>query len=147
MRVGTWNLERGGGSGKAAARQRAALEDLVFDVLVLTEPPADLSLEHSVASPAERAAKHGPESWVAIIGEGVEPIGDPLPFERLAATARIEVGRTQVVLYGSVLPWRAAPRHAPELARPNETDAQMFDRVLDSQVRRILLGSRSPSFG
>ena len=60
-----------------------------------------------------------------------------LPYRRLAAAAIVDLDDRTIVVYGSVLPWRSAPRHAPELSSPDETAAAMFERVLTAQVRDI----------
>jgi hypothetical protein len=59
------------------------------------------------------------------------------PFERMAAAASGLVGDRELIVYGSVLPWRSAPRHAPELAKAGESSSAMFARFLAEQVADI----------
>jgi hypothetical protein len=145
VRVGTWNLERGGQRGLRSASQLSVLEALNLDVVVLTEPAASLSAGRDgvVASPARRAGPVGLEAWVAIVGSGVVPIGPPLPFERLAAAARLRANGRDIILYGSVLPWRSAPLHVPDLTLPGESSADMFVRFLDVQKQDVALLQKS----
>jgi len=140
MRIATWNLERGGRRGAAFDRQRAVLDSISADITVLTEPPWQLSTtcKGLVAAPRERQAHGEPEAWVAIQGDGVEPVSPAARYGRLAVAARTTALREPVVVYGSVLPWLAAPRQAAELlATPSETYAEMFKRVLREQVADV----------
>jgi hypothetical protein len=137
MRIATWNLERGGRNGARSDRQRAVLETLAADVLILTEPhsPEVLPGVPTVGSPTEREGNGVREPWVAIVGATVEPVEQRLDFafEDLAVSALAELDGKPALVVGSVLPWRSAPRHAPNLARPGETYAAMFERILRTQ--------------
>lgn len=106
--------------------------------MVVAEPPNEL-LEgpRVVSSPQERPGRSEPESWVAILGDGLEPVGQPLPYERMAVAGRCVSEGTDVIVYGSVLPWRAAPHQAPDLAQPGESATAMFERVLVAQEADI----------
>lgn len=106
--------------------------------MVVTEPPNEL-LEGpgAVSSPQERPGRSEPESWVAILGDGLEPVGEQLPYERMAVAARCVSEGTDLIVYGSVLPWRAAPHQAPDLAQPGESATAMVERVLASQEADI----------
>jgi hypothetical protein len=43
MRIGTWNLERGGNSRTTEQRQLSLIEELDLDVLIATEPRNEYS--------------------------------------------------------------------------------------------------------
>ena len=136
MRVATWNLERGRQSTSTIKAQQHEVERLNADVFVITEAPTVWSVSRPgvVASPPQRIGKLGPESWVAIIGEGVEPIGPMPPYERLSVAAQTHIDGRHVVIYGSVLPWRAALTQAPQTG---ESSAAMFQRKLADQVADV----------
>ena len=87
MRVGTWNLERGGRRGAASEAQGTLLANLRADVLILTEPHAASPVPSlpSISSPVRRAGNGDEEPWVAIAGQSVTPVdNDMIPYERLA---------------------------------------------------------------
>jgi hypothetical protein len=133
VRVGTWNLERK--SGRTAAFQVEVLDQLDLDIAVLTEPGRGwIDADGVVTSPPDRSSPQGSESWIAI--RTIEPRAAWVipPFERLAAATIATIRGREVVVYGSVLPWRSAPRHIPELALHDELPAAMFERYLDAQV-------------
>jgi hypothetical protein len=88
-------------------------------------------------SPPSRHGSAGIESWVAIQGRNAEPIATDRLLGDLAAGATITTSLGTALVVGSVLPWRAAPRHAPALALPGESSAEMFARVLDLHVSAI----------
>lgn len=139
MRVATWNLERGGSSAESAQRQLEVLDRLGADVLVVTEPPTALLARGDVAyAPALREGRHGRESWVAVTGPNVKLIDAEIPYERLAVAASVERNDLRLLVYGSVLPWRSAPRHVPALARTGETATHMFERFLSEQEADIV---------
>ena len=138
MRIGTWNLERGGKSRRAREAQGFAISDVEADALVLTEPGSDYRAGPGVVtSPVAREGKRGLEPWVAIVGPNVEPIAYEIPFTRMAAAARCTVGGRTVILYGSVLPWLSVVHHAPELVLPGETALRTFVRTLNAQVEDV----------
>jgi endonuclease/exonuclease/phosphatase family metal-dependent hydrolase len=137
MRIGTWNLQRGGASDRVATRQMEALAALEFDVMVLTEPPAALvakELRPLVASPTEREGTRGLEAWVAIVGDGLVEAEPAVPFEGLATVGRLPRATPPTTVVGAVLPWLNAPAQAPELRHGRETSFQMFKRLLESQA-------------
>jgi hypothetical protein len=141
MRIGTWNLERGGRGGVVTDIQGTILSGLRADVLVLTEPhtSSPIPLLSTVASPAGRMGNGEEEPWVAIAGPSVSPLSDDVPpFERLSVAALAELNGTPAVVYGSVLPWRQIARQAPDLVRPNETYAEAFRRILGEQVADLM---------
>lgn len=139
MRLGLWNVQRGGRGGAAYEHQVRLLDRLKLDVAVLTEPPAKAltGTGDVVASPADRMGAAGAEAWVAIVGAGVEPLPPACPFERLAVVARYNGRGRMVIVYGCVLPWRAARTQAPELGLPGESAGGMFARMLAAQKRDL----------
>lgn len=139
MKIATWNLERGP-SRKAERAQKSVLDALAADIVVLTEPPTDCRTSHSVVtSPPHRHGRHGPESWVAIQGKSaLNAVEIDIPYERMAVAARAKVDGRQVIIYGTVLPWNAIRRHAPELVQAGESASDAFSRVLREQVADIL---------
>lgn len=140
MKIATWNLERGP-SHKAQRAQKAVLDSLGADVLVLTEPPTSYrSGPFVVASPREREGRRGAESWVAIVGKSeVRAAEIDIPFERMAAAACATVDGRKVIIYGAVLPWNSIRSHAPELVPAGESASDTFVRVLREQVADIEL--------
>jgi hypothetical protein len=139
MRIATWNLERGR-SRAARAAQEETLKALGADVLVLTEPGAAyIAGPGVVASPPTRpGSSYGPESWVAIVGPGVEPVPFDIPYERMAVAARVPFGGRSMIIYGAVLPWLSIRGHAKELVREGEVFADVFGRVLGAQKADIV---------
>lgn len=139
MRLGLWNLQRGGRRGAAYEHQVRLLDTLNLDIAVLTEPPAKAltTTGDVVASPARRMGAAGAEAWVAVVGHGVEPVPPACPFERLAVAARYRAGGRMVIVYGCVLPWRAARTQAPELALSGESAGGMFARIVVAQKRDV----------
>jgi len=134
MIIATWNLERGGRTAAAAPAQEKTLRELRADVVVLTEPPASFrGREGIVTSPRRRDGRRGNESWVAIVGAGVEPVAFEIPYERMAVAARVRRCGLNVVVYGSVLPWLSVIRHAPYVCRPGESSFDVFARLLQEQ--------------
>lgn len=143
VRVGTWNLEGGGRSRTVARAQQERLRHIVAEVMVYTEPPPSMSVPTAgrVSSPCERDIAGGSASWIAVCGAGVEPVGAPLPFSRMAAVGRVRTSAGSVIVYGSVLPWRSVARQAPEMVLPGEGYADAFVRMVAEQcadVRALL---------
>ena len=137
MRIATWNLERA--RGAKARRQCRVLDEIAPDIAVLTEVTADSWHGNSdvVSSPTCRPSRVGGEAWVAVVGKGATPIETPPAYESLGVAARFDVSGEPIIVYGTVLPWRAAPRQALDLVHAGETADDMFQRVLDAQVRQI----------
>ncbi len=130
MRIGTWNLQRGG-SRAVLAGQEAALRALDLDVVVLTEPPPSYTPAPNVVM---APASPGRPTWIAVRGEAVEPLTDFfIPCSRLAAAARVVTGERSVIVYGTVLPWLSVASHAPEIAGFDGSFAT-FRRVLSEQA-------------
>lgn len=139
MRIAVWNMERGGRGARGVEQQLQLLGATDFDVAIVTEPPATCSGtgDGTVASPALREGRSALQAWVAVIGDGVESLHPALPYERLAVAAQVRMADQPVIVYGSVLPWRAAPLHVPDLALPGESAGAMFARFLARQVADI----------
>lgn len=139
MRIVLWNLERGGRCAAAREQQAALLSAIDSDLAILTEPPAGVALtdRDAVASPALRRGHAQLQSWVAIVGRHVTPVEPALPYERLAVAARSRTAGVPVVVYGSVLPWRSARRHAPDLAMQGESAGAMFARYVEQQAADV----------
>ena len=114
MRAATWNLERGGRTRAAAPAQRVRLDEVGGDLVALTEPPATFTDGPGVgcSPPLRNAAPGENESWVAVIGPGVERVPLDIPYERTAVAARSIVGADAFVIYCAVLPWLAVTNHA-----------------------------------
>lgn len=139
VRIGTWNLECGGRTLGAGARQDDRLRELVVDVMVLTEPGPDRSVTTSgrVSSAPIRTLRRGAGAWVTIEGASAAVVGAPAPPTRMAAIAEVTIAGEHVVVYGSVLPWRGIRAHAPELVLPGESAMAAFGRVLAEQVADV----------
>ena len=104
MRIATWNLERGGKTRAARIAQDDTIRDLAADVFVLTEPgPSFDTGPGVVTSPRRRTNRNGHESWIAIIGDAVEPV-TPLVWISFAAggtkDARAQGGAQDPVALG-----------------------------------------------
>lgn len=138
MRIGTWNLERHGAADRIC-RQRDLIKGARADVFVLTEVHCsfDFSDWTVVRSIESNQDKQSDDSWVAIIGNGLDRPIPPLPRRKSSVAARVEIGGELLILYGTVLPWLRAPDQAPDLALPNETYNDMFGRVLRKQVEDL----------
>jgi hypothetical protein len=138
MQIATWNLERGGRTKAAQAAQAVALKELRTEVTVFTEPGSRFHAGHGVVtSPPTRPRSREAEPWIAILGEGVEPVLD-LPYDRLAAAAKVTAGGRSMIVYGTVLPWLTVLTHAPEVVQAGESSFDAFVRVLKEQVTDIL---------
>lgn len=139
MKLLNWNLERGGTAVSVRDAQQHLIDKLGVDIAVLTEVPAAISQPGAgrVLSPIHRAGTRAGECWVGIFGGSVQPAGQDLPLERMAAAAVAEIDDEQFLIYGSVLPWMAAINQAPNLARHGESGADLFARVLRDQTNDI----------
>jgi endonuclease/exonuclease/phosphatase family metal-dependent hydrolase len=143
MRIATWNLEHGGPTRAAGAAQEETLRELAADVVALTEPPPSIRAGAGiVASPPLRVGPRGNESWVAVVGPGVEPVALEIPYERMAVAARARKGALDVIVYCAVLPWLAFTKQAPDVVRMGESSLAAFARVLEEQVADVRLLQR-----
>ena len=139
MRVLTWNLERSG--PKVQNEQHKLLDSLVPDLEVLAEAgrPEQLKRESQSIVASDPFRGDG-ESWVVIRGRSVAPCDFEIPFERMAAAATATVDGVDFLVYGSVLPWRAASSQAidvfdlPEKGVPT---AAIYGAWLTAQLRDI----------
>lgn len=131
MRVGTWNLNHGGRGGAKWPEQLELLQHERLDLVVLTEPAPDLSSLGGtvVVSPP------GPEgwSWVAVAGPGLCPVEIEIPFGRMSAAAVTTVAGRDVVVYGSVLPWRSIAGQTSGILDEGESYSVSFARLLREQ--------------
>jgi hypothetical protein len=117
--------------------QAARLEGLKLDIAVLTEPGVGCDAHGArVVSPAQRPGSPEPESWVAVHAEGAQPVGN-YPFERLAAAAVTTTNGRELIVYGSVLPWRSVKAHAAYILQNDESPSAAFRRLLDEQLRDL----------
>ena len=141
MRIATWNMERRQKTSTLDAHYSAAISGLDADVIVVTEPGSDFisSFASAVVSPNERPGGRDNESWVAIIGKGLEPgAGNEIPYQHLAVAACAAASGRRIAVYGSVLPWNAALSQAPDVYGPEKrTFEQVFDYALHQQVEDI----------
>lgn len=91
-------------------------------------------------SPSERPGGRGGESWVAIVGDELQPVGsEEIPYQHLAAAATAaETSGHRIAVYGSVLPWNAARSQAPDVYGSEERAFEhVFDRALQQQVEDV----------
>lgn len=56
----------------------------------------------------------------------------------MAVAARVRANGAQIIVYGTVLPWTAVKRHAPDLVEAGEDSFGAFKRVLQAQVNDIV---------
>ena len=117
MRVATWNLERASATEPRARRLREVMRSVAADVWVLTETDERLAPDEGMiavsSSTPERAHREG-ERWVTIWArtgflEAV-PTTDPV---RTACARVTRQNGPPLIIYGTVLPWRADRRFHP----------------------------------
>ena len=117
MRLATWNLERVSSTEPRAHRLREIMHSVRADIWILTEtderlPPEDGMMPVSSSTP-ERPHRAG-ERWVTIWTRGEQPV--PVPTTDPVRTACVRVSRQtgpSLLIYGTVLPWRADIRFQP----------------------------------
>jgi hypothetical protein len=139
MRLLTGNLNHSRTSVRAG--QHEILETLKPDIAVLTEAGRPVDLEHRdhniVVSDPRR---NDGESWVVIRGRTVTACDFTIPYERMAAAATAKIDGIDLLIYGSVLPWRAAASHAPDVFQLPESGvptAAIYGAWLTAQIRDI----------
>ena len=140
MRIATWNMERAGRGRAHEAKYDKVITSFCADLIIITEPGPHFAIRYpqAVMSPAKRLGKDGPESWVAIVGHGLEPVDLDLPYGRLAAAAFSESFGVPIAIYGSILPWNAAVSQAPDVyANVTLSFGDLFDRALHEQKSDI----------
>ncbi|MGI8677450.1 MAG: endonuclease/exonuclease/phosphatase family protein [Jatrophihabitans sp.] len=107
LRVGTWNVQYGWGAEKNA-RRLELLRRLDADIWVLTETndALDLSSTHRAVSTQRRFPVEPGSRWVTIWSRlalaGSEITEDS---DRTVAARFTTLGGTEVLVYGTVLPW------------------------------------------
>lgn len=117
MKIATWNVDRAcPGNGARAGRIRRAIAEIEADVWVLTETHPDFTPGEGFARAAVSAGapdREGTECWVAIwvrrdlASKDLTLSGQP---ERSAASLLSGTNGSPVIVFGSVLPWRADVR-------------------------------------
>lgn len=99
MRIGTWNVAQKVGD---LAAQDAEMDKVGADVWVLTEIGHQRRKRMSGCAVCSAPYPHPSSSrlncWVAVTGPGAEPVGPPLPYERLAAAARVVISGQPVIV-------------------------------------------------
>jgi Endonuclease/Exonuclease/phosphatase family len=117
MVIATWNLERVSISGVRARRLQEVMRSVRADVWILTETDERLAPEDDMvpvsSDTPERPHRKG-ERWVTLWVQAcqVEPVvtADPI---RAACARVLRRGQPPMLVYGTVLPWRADQRFAP----------------------------------
>jgi Endonuclease/Exonuclease/phosphatase family len=117
MRLATWNLERVSATEPRAQRVREIMRSIRADVWILTETDARLAPEDGMtlvtSSTPERPHRAG-ERWVTIWTRDRRP--EPVPTADPVRTACVRVPTQygiSLLVYGTVLPWRADVRFRP----------------------------------
>ena len=117
MRIATWNLERVSAAEPRARRLREVMRAVAADVWVLTETDERLAPEEGMtgisSTTPERAHRDG-ERWVTIWARDYQlealPTIDPI---RTVCVRLSRQNGTPLLVYGTVLPWRADRRFRP----------------------------------
>lgn len=141
MRIATWNIERRARGPAYEEHYDKAIRDLNADVIVITEPGPHFTRRYSeaVISPTGRPNINGDESWIALLGRGLQPLHvNKIPYCRLAVAASKDVSGQQIAIYGSVLPWNAARSQAPDVhGKQPRQFKDVFDLALEEQVQDV----------
>lgn len=140
MRIGTWNLERGSRRKSAGIDQLRVLDELHLDVAVLTEP-SDAVLTREESTIVSSLGRGDRKPWVAIVGDDLEPRGEP---RDLSVAAETRIAGQRVLVYGSVLPWTKATTDIPEIADGRSSE-DFFMEELDAQVREAQTFCEDPN--
>jgi len=139
MRLLTWNLERS--TPRVQQAQLDLLATLKSDIEDLTEPGRVSAFEGSDCSVVfSDPHRDNGESWVLIRGHPVRECEFDIPYDRMAAAATARVGYTDLLIYGSVLPWRAGPSQASDifdLPAKGVPSAAVYGAWLTAQLRDI----------
>jgi len=142
MRIATWNIERRARGIAIDEYYDRAIRDLDADVAVITEPGPHFTRRHpeAVMSPGGRPDTGDDESWIAVLGSGIQPLHtDRIPYRRLAVAASKDVSGQQVAIYGSVLPWNAARSQARDVYGEQPRHFKdVFDLAIEEQVQDVL---------
>jgi len=140
MRLATWNLERAKASTPRAYRLRQVMKAVNADVWVLTETDSNLTPEHAKTSISsglpERQHRSG-ERWVVIWSRhgNLERVTTADPVRTACARLRRPTGPL-LLIYGTVLPWRADVRFRPLRGADAFCDALAKQTEDWSQLRR-----------
>lgn len=112
LRIGTWNVEYAR-TGETNARRVAAMAAVPADVWVLTETHDDLSPSgnyqavHSAQRPAADRRVVDKSRWVSIWSKfPIERIVVDDSDEERTVAAKIKANGVEVIVYGTVMPWR-----------------------------------------
>jgi len=141
MRIATWNIERRARGRACEEQYDKAIRDLNADVVVITEPGPNFTRRYpeAVMSPTGRLDIDDDESWIALLGDGLQPLHvDKIPYRRLAVASSKDVSGRPIAIYGSVLPWNAARAQAQDVygKQPRQFN-DVFDVALQEQVQDV----------
>ena len=141
MRIATWNIERRARGLTCEEYYDRAIRDLDADVVVITEPGPHFARRHpnAVLSPTGRPGAGDEESWIAVLGSGLQQLHrDKIPYSRLAVATSKDVSGREFAIYGSVLPWNAARSQAPDVygEHPRRFEG-IFDLALQEQIQDV----------
>ena len=127
MRIATWNMERLKKGNRAASAYDEHLRELRADVTVVTEPGSGFGERHPTAlvAPELRLGSKKPEAWVAILGSSLDAASLEIPYKHLAVAGTTTIEGQRILIYGSVLPWLSARRHAYDVY--GSTDRPFID--------------------
>ncbi len=137
MRIGTWNLERLRRGVRYSDAYDTALAAMEVDLLIVTEPGPGFRERHPGAhlSPEERPNSVGEEAWVAILGSSLETVSLDINYRHLAVASRTVSDGTNVVVYGSILPWLSARTQAPDVyGSSGRPFIEVFETALREQA-------------
>ena len=141
MRIATWNIERRARGPACDEYYDRAIRDLDADVVVITEPGPHFTRRHpeAVISPSGRPDTGDDESWIAVLGSGLQPLHvDKIPYRRLAVAASKDASGQQIAIYGSILPWNAARSQARDVYGEHPRHFKdVFDLAIQKQVQDV----------
>jgi len=141
MRIATWNMERQARGPTFEEHYDHAIRDLAADVTVITEPGPHFTLRYpkAVMSPNERSCTGDEESWIAVLGNGLQVLhAEEIPYRYLAVAASKDISGRRIAIYGSVLPWNAGRSQAPDVyGTQPRTFNEVFDLALQEQIQNI----------
>jgi hypothetical protein len=109
--------------------------------VVITEPGPHFSRRYpeAVLSPSGRPDTGNDESWIAVLGSGLQPLHmDKIPYRRLAVAASKDASGQQFAIYGSVLPWNSAQTQAKDVYGEQPRNFKdVFDLAIQEQVQDV----------
>jgi hypothetical protein len=127
--IGTWNVANR--TGQPAAKQLELLREH-SRLWVVTEPSDSHRAAYASAAIFSQPAPNG-RTWVAVIGEGIQPAEDVSPKIHSAAGV-VQIDGESIAILGTVLPWSSVVSHAPEFCNGATNATEIFARVLNEQV-------------